>query len=37
VKHSLADLTAVGDGLGYAAEVTLEEGLRRSAEYYRSL
>jgi len=35
VRHSLADLTAAGEALGYRPRVTLEEGLERSVEYYR--
>lgn len=37
VAHSLADLTAVGEGLGYVPSVTLRQGLVRSLEYYREL
>ena len=32
VRHSEADLTAVGQALGYRPEVELEEGLRRTLE-----
>ena len=30
VRHSLADLAKIGEALGYRAEVSLEEGLRRT-------
>jgi len=36
VKHSLADIRAAQEGLGYAPEVGFEEGLRRTVEWYRS-
>lgn len=35
IKHSLADITLAGELLGYAPSVTLEEGLRRTVEWYR--
>jgi len=37
VKHTWADLTRAEDELGYAPQVSLEEGLRREAEWYRVL
>lgn len=36
VKHSLADISAAQEALGYAPEVGFEEGLRRTVEWYRS-
>ena len=36
VKHSLADISAGEEALGYAPEVGFEEGLRRTVEWYRS-
>ncbi|MCG3179875.1 MAG: UDP-N-acetylglucosamine 4-epimerase [Phycisphaerae bacterium] len=36
VKHSLADITAARELLGYAPVVEFEEGLKRSLDYYRS-
>lgn len=36
VKHSLADIGAAQEALGYAPEVGFEEGLRRTVEWYRS-
>lgn len=35
VKHSLADLSRTADGLGYRPLVHVEEGLRRTVEWYR--
>ena len=35
VRDSLADITLARTVLGYEPQVTLEEGLRRSIEYYR--
>ena len=37
VKHTWADLTRAREELGYAPQVPLEEGLRREAEWYRTL
>jgi UDP-N-acetylglucosamine/UDP-N-acetyl-alpha-D-glucosaminouronate 4-epimerase len=36
VKHSLADISAGEEALGYAPEVGFEEGLRRTVDWYRS-
>jgi nucleoside-diphosphate-sugar epimerase len=36
VKHSLADISAGKQDLGYAPEIGFEEGLRRTVEWYRS-
>jgi nucleoside-diphosphate-sugar epimerase len=35
VKHSLADVSKAGAGLGYRPTVDFEEGLRRTVEWYR--
>ncbi len=35
VRHSLADLTAAREALGYKAQVDIAEGLRRTREHYR--
>lgn len=37
VKHSLADISLARELLGYQPQVTFEEGLARTADYYRSL
>jgi len=37
VKESLADITQARQRLAYEPQVTFEEGLRRSIEYYRSV
>ena len=37
VKHTWADLGRAREDLGYAPQVPLEEGLRREAEWYRTL
>jgi UDP-glucose 4-epimerase len=37
VKHSLADISRAQRLLGYEPQVSFEDGLRRSIEYYRSL
>ena len=37
VKHSLADIGRAREELGYTPEVELEEGLRRTVEWYRSV
>jgi UDP-glucose 4-epimerase len=37
VKHTWADLGRAREELGYAPQVPLEEGLRREAEWYRTL
>jgi len=34
VKHSLADITAAGDCLGYRAEISFREGLERTVAWY---
>lgn len=36
VRHSLADIARAREVLGYAPRVTFEEGLRRTAAWYRS-
>lgn len=36
VKHSLADISAAREALGYAPAVGFEEGLRRTVEWYRT-
>jgi nucleoside-diphosphate-sugar epimerase len=35
IKHSLADISLAGELFGYAPSVSLEEGLRRTVEWYR--
>ena len=35
VKHSLADITAAREALGYAPKVSFEEGLRKTVEWYK--
>lgn len=35
IKHSLADISKAETGLGYKPWVNLEEGLRRTVEWYR--
>jgi UDP-glucose 4-epimerase len=35
IKHSLADISLAGELLGYSPSVSLEEGLRRTVEWYR--
>ena len=35
IKHSLADISLAGELLGYAPSVSLEEGLRRTVQWYR--
>jgi UDP-glucose 4-epimerase len=37
ILESLADITAARTHLGYEPEVTFEEGLKRSIDYYRSV
>jgi UDP-glucose 4-epimerase len=37
VRESLADIALARDKLGYEPAVTLEDGLRRSIDYYRSI
>jgi nucleoside-diphosphate-sugar epimerase len=37
IKHSLADISAAEEHLGYKPKVNFEEGLRRTVEWYRSL
>jgi UDP-glucose 4-epimerase len=36
IKHSLADITAAREKLGYDPAVNFEEGLRRTVEWYRT-
>lgn len=36
IRHSLADITAAGELLGYAPVVDFREGLRRTVEWYRA-
>jgi UDP-glucose 4-epimerase len=36
VKHSEADITRAREAFGYAPQVTFEEGLRRTVEWYRA-
>jgi len=36
IKHSLADISAAEQSLGYRPKVDFEEGLRRTVEWYRS-
>jgi UDP-glucose 4-epimerase len=35
IKHSLGDITAARDLLGYDPKITFEEGLRRTVEWFR--
>ena len=35
VKHSLADISAAAEALGYEPKVSFEEGLKRTVEWYR--
>lgn len=35
IKHSIADIGAARRGLGYTADVTFAEGLRRTVDWYR--
>lgn len=35
IKHSLADITAAGDGLGYRPQVDFRRGLELTVEWYR--
>jgi nucleoside-diphosphate-sugar epimerase len=35
VKHSLADISLAQKHLGYSADVSFEEGLRRTVEWYQ--
>jgi UDP-glucose 4-epimerase len=37
VRESLADITQARKYLDYEPQVTFEEGLRRSIEYYRTI
>ena len=37
VKHSLADVSRAGSKLGFAPRVGIEEGLRRTVDYFMSL
>lgn len=37
VRHSLADLSLVGEALGYAPQTALEGGLAQALDYYRQL
>ena len=36
VKHSLADISKARQAFGYVPEITFEEGLRRTVEWYRT-
>ena len=36
IKHSLADISSAEQHLGYKPEVSFEEGLRRTVDWYRS-
>jgi nucleoside-diphosphate-sugar epimerase len=36
VRHSLADITAAREALGYRAEVDFRDGLRRTVEWYKT-
>jgi UDP-glucose 4-epimerase len=36
VKHSLADISKARKAFGYAPEISFEEGLRRTVEWYRT-
>jgi len=36
VRHSLADITAAREALGYRAEVDFRDGLRRTADWYKT-
>jgi UDP-glucose 4-epimerase len=36
IKHSLADISAAENAMGYQAKVSFEEGLRKTVEWYRS-
>ena len=36
IKHSLADISRAAKHFGYAPKVNIEEGLRRTVEWYRS-
>ena len=35
IKHSLADITLAQQHLGYSADVSFEEGLKRTVEWYK--
>lgn len=35
VRHSLADISAAGEGLGYTPQISFREGLRRTVAWYR--
>lgn len=37
IKHSLADIAAARQGLGYNPPIDFREGLRRTVEYYKSV
>ena len=37
MKQTLADVTLSGKELGYAPKVTMQEGMRRFADWWRSL
>ena len=37
VKHSLADITAARERLGYRGAISFAEGLKRTAAWYSSL
>jgi len=36
IKHSLADISAAEEHLGYKPKVNFEDGLRRTVKWYRS-
>ena len=36
IKHSLADISAAGQHLGYKPKVNFEDGLRKTVDWYRS-
>jgi nucleoside-diphosphate-sugar epimerase len=35
IRHSLADISAVRDALGFRPTMDLEEGLRKTVDWYR--
>ena len=37
IKHSLADISAAEEHLGYKPKVNFEDGLRQTVDWYRSL
>ena len=36
IKHSQADITKAQEKLGYKPQISFEEGLRRTIEWYRA-